>query len=227
MNIHRECRSLLSLIQIVSGNLPTGGFSYSKGLESAIEYGWVKSLEDFLNWQKQWIHEQLIYIDWPMLKRCYYYTKINDSKNFKKCALQILSYRDTYELRLEEQRRGKAMEKLISQWYDPISDSWAVAFKCSGLASMAWLGYEWNIPIKNLALGYAYNALESSIMVGLKLLPFGQRTAQKLLRYLVEFLPNAWDKADLVKDHEVGGNFLLQSIASACHEDQYSRLFSS
>lgn len=220
-------KSLLSLMQIISSVFPTGGFSYSKGLELAVEYGWVDSIENFLDWEKQWIHGQLINLDWPIIKRCYYCVQSNDAKGFKECAMYLLSYRDTSELRLEEEYKGKAISKLILQWYYPIDKDWVLAFECSGLASLSWLGCIWNIPIKNLALGYAYNMLETSVMVGLKLIPFGQKTAQRLLKYLLEFLPDAWNQFNLTKDDELGNSFLLQSIASACHETQYSRLFKS
>lgn len=220
-------KSLLSLLQLTSSTFPTGGFSYSRGLELAIEYGWISSIKNFLDWQKQWIYGQLIDLDWPMLKRCYSYVQVNDAKNFKECAIHILSYRDTYELRLEEQCRGRAISKLILQWYLPIDNRWVSAFEYSGLAALSWLGCMWNIPVKDLALGYAYNMLETSVMVGLKLVPFGQQTAQKLLKYLVDFLPNVWNESNLVNDSELGNSFLLQSIASARHETQYSRLFRS
>lgn len=219
--------SLLSLMQIVSSVFPTGGFGYSKGLELAVESGWVNSIENFLDWQKQWIYGQLIDLDWPMLKRCYNCVQINDAKKFKECAVYILSCRDTSELRLEEQCKGKAISRVILQWYTPINDYWISAFEFSGLASLSWLGCIWNIPIKDLALGYAYNILETAVMVGLKLIPFGQQTAQKLLKYLLGLLPDAWIQADLVTDNELGNSFLLQSIASSCHETQYSRLFRS
>lgn len=228
ININQNnSRSLLSLMQLMSPNLPIGGFNYSRGLEFAIESGWINSIENFLDWKKQWIHGPLMYLEWPMLKRCYFYTKHNDAERFKECAIKIVSYLDTNELRLEEQQRGRAIAQLIFQWYSPINDCWIAAFKHSGLASIAWLGYTWNIPIKDLALGYAYNMLEASVMVGLKLIPFGQKTAQYLLKHLVEFFPEAWNQANIIKDDELGSNFLLQSIASACHEVQYSRLFRS
>ncbi|URJ31678.1 urease accessory protein UreF [Blochmannia endosymbiont of Camponotus modoc] len=220
--------SVLSLMQLVSSNFPVGGFAYSQGLEWAVECNWVNSVETFYSWQQQWIDGPLIYLEWPMLKRCYYYTQIKDEMNFFQCALRILSYRDTHELRLEEQQRGKALSKIILQWYPCTGGgAWLSALEHSGLASIAWLGYMWGISLENLALGYAYNMLESATMTGLKLVPFGQITAQKLLRSLVERLPNDWKKSDMITDHELGSGFPLQSIASSCHETQYSRLFRS
>lgn len=221
-------KSFLLLMQLISPAFPVGSFSYSRGLEWAVERGWVDSLQTFMNWQKQWINGQLLYLEWPMIQRCYYCVETNNAAQFFQCALKILSYRDTYEIRLEEQQRGKAITQLILQWYSPVNKNWLLGLECSGLASIVWLGYMWKIPIENLALGYAYNILESSVMVGLKLVPFGQKAAQKLLRYLIDFLVSAWDKFVVIQDNnELGSSFPLQSIASSCHETQYSRLFRS
>lgn len=227
MYFNKDYKAFLSLMQLISPNFPVGGFSYSKGLEWAVDRGWVHSVETFVEWQKQWINGQLLYVDWPMIKYCYHYTKINDALLFCRYASEILSYRDTYELRLEERQRGKAITQLILQWYFPINKYWLLGLESSGLAAMTWLGCMWNISLENLSLGYAYSILESSIMVGLKLIPFGQNTAQGLLRYLTEFLINAWYQVNIITSNELGSNFPLQAIASACHETQYSRLFRS
>ncbi|CAJ0996020.1 Urease accessory protein UreF [Sodalis praecaptivus] len=64
-------------------------------------------------------------------------------------------------------------------------------------------------------------------MAGLKLVPFGQQTAQGLLAALAATLPAAWQRAASLEDEALGGSFPLQAIASACHETQYSRLFRS
>lgn len=223
----KNSRSLLSLIQLISSAFPVGGFSYSRGLEWAIERGWINSVETFSDWQKQWIDSQLLYLEWPMMKRFYYYINVNDAVRFFQCASKVVSYRDTFEIRLEEQQRGKSITKLILQWYYPVDRYWLLGLEMSGLASISWLGYMWKIPMEDLALGYAYNILESSVIVGLKLVPFGQQTAQKLLRYFRDCLIHSWNQVDLVKDYELGNSFLLQSIASSCHETQYSRLFRS
>lgn len=227
MFFNKKNKSLLSLLQLMSPTLPIGGFSYSRGLEWAIESKQVYSVETFSNWQKQWILGQLLYLEWPMIRRFYYCIRMNNAMKFFQYALQILSYRDTYEIRLEEQQRGKSITQLILQWYAPIDEFWLLGLERSGLASIVWLGYMWEISLENLSLGYAYSMLESSVMAGLKLVPFGQKTAQKLLKYLIEFLIDIWNQGIVIKDHELGSTFPLQSIASSCHETQYSRLFRS
>lgn len=214
-------------MQLISSAFPIGGFSYSRGLEWAIDVGWIRSIEAFSDWQKQWMLGPLLYLEWPMIQRFYYYIQKNDAVHFFKCSLQILSYRDTYEIRLEEQQRGKIITQLILEWYSPVNKYWLLGWENSGLAAMVWLGYMWGISIENLSLGYAYNMLESSVMTGLKLVPFGQKTAQNLLRYLTGFLIDVWNRNYVIRDCELGSSFPLQSIASSCHETQYSRLFRS
>lgn len=227
MHISDDYRAFFSLMQLMSPNFPTGGFSYSRGLEWAVDCGWVNSKETFTEWQKQWINGQLLHLDWPMMRCCYNYTKMDDAVHFFRCASKILSYRDTYEIRLEERQRGQVMAQLILQWYSPVNEYWLLGVESSGLAAIAWLGCMWKIPLEMLSLGYAYNMLESSVITGLKLVLFGQSTAQKLLRYLTEFLIHAWNQVIFIKNNELGSSFPLQSIASACHEIQYSRLFRS
>lgn len=227
MCLDKDYRAFFALMQLISPNFPIGGFSYSRGLEWAVSFGWVNSTETFSEWQKQWINGQLLYLDWPMMKCCYDYTKMDDPVNFFQCALKILSYRDTYEIRLEEQQRGQMMTQLILQWYSSINKHWLLGLESSGLAAIAWLGCMWKIPLETLSLGYAYNMLESSVITGLKLVLFGQSTAQKLLKCLTEFLIHAWHQVASINNNALGSSFPLQSIASACHETQYSRLFRS
>lgn len=187
--------ALLRLMQLISPSLPVGGFTYSQGLEWAVECGWVATPDAFARWQQQLIDCQLSCLDLPLLQRLYRCARQQDDAGFARWSAMAVSCRETRELRLEEQ---------------------------SGLAALAWLGWQWRIPLQPLALGYGYSTLEGSVMAGLKLVPFGQQTAQGLLATLAATLPAAWQHATALD-----GSFPLQAIASACHETQYSRLFRS
>lgn len=220
--------ALLRLMQLISPSLPVGGFSYSQGLEYAVEAGWVGNDADFVRWQRQIITDQLSCLDWPVLLRLYRACEANDSAGFGYWSDFLLANRETRELRQEEMQRGQALARLIDEWPDmPVAPSWQPALRQCQLAAVAWLGQRWAIPSEPLALGYGYGWLESSVMAGLKLVPFGQQKAQNLLRELSALLPAAYEQAALLPDGELGGGFPLQSVASACHESQYSRLFRS
>lgn len=220
--------ALLRLMQLISPSLPVGGFTYSQGMEWAVEAGWVASSGEFSDWQRHIITDTLGAVDWPVLIRLYNACETSDSAQFAFWSDFLLACRETHELRLEERQRGQALSRLILEWRDlPLSESWLPALRQSQLAGMAWLGRQWRIPLHSLALGYGYSVLESGVMAGLKLVPFGQQKAQSLLHELSALLPAAFDRAQALHDDELGGSFPLQSIASSCHETQYSRLFRS
>jgi len=61
--------ALLRLLQLASPGLPVGGFTYSQGLEWAVEAGWVRDIEGFSAWQREQMHDTLAYLDWPVLAR--------------------------------------------------------------------------------------------------------------------------------------------------------------
>lgn len=221
-------QALLRLLQLISPSLPVGGFTYSQGLEWAVEAAWVASVAAFRRWQQRIISDTLSTLEWPLLNRLYRCCEQQDSAGFADWTQFLLASRETRELRQEERQRGQALVRLLAEWPGlPLTEPWAAAMRQSQLAALAWLGQQWSIPLAPLALGYGYSWLESSVMAGLKLVPFGQQQAQGLLRELAALLPPAYLQASTLPDDRLGGSFPLQAIASACHETQYSRLFRS
>ena len=61
----------LRLMQLASSALPVGSFTWSQGLEWAVEIGWVKSADDFSDWQIQQMEQNFYTVDLPLLARLY------------------------------------------------------------------------------------------------------------------------------------------------------------
>ena len=219
--------ALLRLLQLASPGLPVGGFTYSQGLEWAVEAGWVKSVADFGAWQREQLHDTLGYLDWPVLARLYRACQADDAKLFAYWSRFLLANRETSELRLEETQRGSALARLLDGWQLGQDPAWRSSLELSQLGGMAWLGAHWSIPLRQLALGHGFAWLEGAVMAGVKLVPFGQQAAQTLLRDLGEELPAVLDHALALDDDQLGGGLPLLAIASSCHETQYTRLFRS
>lgn len=219
--------ALLRLLQLASPGLPVGGFTYSQGLEWAVEAGWVKSAADFGAWQREQLHDTLGYLDWPVLARLYRACQADDAELFAYWSRLLLANRETSELRLEETQRGSALARLLDGWQLGQDPAWRSSLELSQLGGMAWLGVHWSIPLRHLALGHGFAWLEGAVMAGVKLVPFGQQAAQTLLRDLGEALPAVLDHALALDDDQLGGGLPLLAIASSCHETQYTRLFRS
>ncbi|QVM94511.1 urease accessory protein UreF [Pseudomonas sp. B21-032] len=218
---------LLRLLQLASPSLPVGGFTYSQGLEWAVEAGWVQGAEGFRAWQRQQIEDTLCHLDWPLLARLYQACLADDAEAFARWSRFLLANRETAELRLEERQRGMALTRLLDGWQLGQAPQWRSSLELSQLGGMAWLGVHWDIPLADLALAHGYAWLEGAVMAGVKLVPFGQQAAQTLLRDLSETLPAVLVTALALDDDQLGGGLPLLAIASARHETQYTRLFRS
>ena len=57
----------LRMLQLASASLPVGGYTYSQGLEWAVEAGWVRTVADFVRWQTEQIHDTLVSPIWAPL----------------------------------------------------------------------------------------------------------------------------------------------------------------
>lgn len=217
----------LRLMQLASSSLPVGSFTWSQGLEWAVEIGWVKSVDDFSGWQIQQMEHNFFTVDLPLLARLYRACEQDDLAAARRWTAYLLACRETRELRDEERSRGIAFTRLVTDWEPDCSQEWRTLFADSQLCGMAWLGVRWKIPLTNLALSLGYSWIESAVMAGVKLVPFGQQAAQRLIISLCDRYAQGLAQALAYPDTRLGSATPLAAIASARHETQYSRLFRS
>lgn len=217
----------LRLLQLASGSLPVGSFTWSQGLEWAVEIGWVKSADDFRRWQTQQMEQSLFTVDIPLLARLYRASEQDDIAAARRWTAYLLACRETRELRDEERSKGTAFTRLVIDWEPDCSREWRTLFSDSQLPGMAWLAVRWRIPLADLALSFGYSWIESAVMAGVKLVPFGQQAAQRLIILLCDRYAQGLTAALACPDDGLGSATPLAAIASARHETQYCRLFRS
>ena len=217
----------LRLMQLASSALPVGSFTWSQGLEWAVEIGWVKSVDDFSAWQIQQMEQNFFTVDLPLLARLYRACELDDLDAARRWSAYLLACRETRELRDEERSRGAAFTRLVTAWEADCSREWRTLFTDSQLCGMAWLAVRWRIPLTELALSLGYSWIESAVMAGVKLVPFGQQAAQRLIIALCDRYAQGLAQALATPDASLGSATPLAAIASARHETQYSRLFRS
>lgn len=218
---------LMRLMQLTSSNLPVGGYSWSQGLEWAVEAGWVTDAASFGLWQRQQMVSSFFTVDLPVFVRMYHACEQNDIAASQYWTNYLLACRETRELREEELNRGAAFSRLISDWHPDCPLSWRILCQKSQLTGMAWLGVRWCIGLTDMALSLGYSWIENSVMAGIKLVPFGQKVAQQLILHLCEVYITEMPGALATADCDIGSTSPLAAIASSRHETQYSRLFRS
>lgn len=218
---------LVRLLQLVSPSLPTGAFSYSQGIEWAVESGWIRDAAGLDAWLRGQLDGVLARVDGPLLARLYRAARDLDEDGFEHWGQIVLASRESAELRAEEQARGRALADLLVALGLPAAAGWRSLIAGSQLAGFAFAAASWSIPIGEAATGYCWSWLENQVLAGVKLVPLGQTQGQALLLALGERIPAVVETGLSLADDGIGASLPALAIASAAHETQYTRLFRS
>mgnify|MGYP000571989757 FL=1 len=217
----------LRLYQLISPSLPIGAFTYSQGLEWAIEAGWVKNEQALEQWLESVLAHSVSTLELPVMIRLCRAFEGQDVEAVHYWTQFLIASRETSELRKEERQRGQALATLLPNLNVAIDDSVIEAVRSTQIAGFALAAQQFDISIQSACAGYLWSWLENAVMAGVKLVPLGQTSGQKLLMRLSERVPTAVERALAIVDDEVGSSTPALAIASSRHETQYTRLFRS
>lgn len=78
MSITTTDIALLRLLQLSSAALPVGGYSFSQGMETAVEEGWLTSRAEVEQWLVPQLQCSLARVDLPLLQRQLCAARIGD-----------------------------------------------------------------------------------------------------------------------------------------------------
>jgi urease accessory protein len=222
-----ESQALLRLIHLVSPSLPVGAFSYSQGIEWAVETGWIRTAKDLDAWLSDQLRNALAPLDLPLLIRMHRAAANGDREAMERWVEWLIAARETAELRSEEASRGRALAELLVSWDAPRALAWKPLLARAQAAGFALAAVSWGVSARETALGYAWAWLENLVLAGVKIVPLGQTQGQQLLERLVPRIPDTVAGALAREDADIGASCPALAIASAAHETQYTRLFRS
>ena len=226
------------LLQLCSANLPVGGFSFSQGLEYAVEMGWLTCPETTSSWIKINLEESIAQTDLAILKRLFNALSQQGSTEGSEYDLIAFNYwnnhliacRESHELLLSDLAMGKALIRLIKQLdninidaYQPIIQLKEISF----VSAFALCAYVFKLDLISAQSGYCWTYIDNQVAAATKLVPLGQTQAQNLLFNLSENTQLIIEKSNHIADEDIGTSLPHLAMASAWHETQYSRLFRS
>jgi len=223
--------ALIRLIHLSSPSLPTGGFAYSQGLEWAVEAGWVKDAATLHDWVLSIAKASMAGVDIPLFRILYDCAEKEDAVAFDRAADLVLAFRETREMRQEEQNRGRALATLLRDLGLPnlagADSPWFGLASGCHLAGFALASQGWKIPVARAAEGYVWAWLENLVIAAVKLIPLGQTQGQKTLARLAEHIGPVVDEGLKRSEKDLGGALPAMAIAGCRHETQYTRLYRS
>ena len=101
--------ALLRLIWLASPALPVGGFSYSEGLEPAVEAGLVRDDASAGEWLVQQLHGSLARSDLAVVARAVEAVRANDAEWLAQLDDWVRRTRETSEFRQQTEQMGKSL----------------------------------------------------------------------------------------------------------------------
>lgn len=219
-----------ALLRLASPQLPIGGYSYSQGLEMAVDNGRVSDSES----ARRWISDQLLLnlarFEAPLLlAHCTAAAEENWADLLQHCEEHRAS-RETRELHQESRQMGYSLQQLLNGL--PELDAPARAFleqRAEPHLALGWAlaARAWQIKPQDALAAWLWSWLENQLAVLMKTLPLGQQAAQRLTSQLLPLLQEAQQHASHLKPEYYGSAAFGLSLASMAHERQYSRLFRS
>ncbi|GAB6140950.1 urease accessory protein UreF [Methylosoma difficile] len=219
--------SLLRLLQLVSPGLPIGMYSYSQGLERAVDDGWVSTPDTAREWIGGVLQTSMTRVDVPVLLRLCSAWQNQDHAEVTHWSKTLTACRETSELRAEDRQTGQALAKLLIKLDMPEAEAWQRQSEATLATVFSLAAVRWGIDPRHAAMGYVWGWLENQVLCAVKLVPLGQVAGQQLLQALAAQIPEQVDAAVLLDDEDIGGSAFGLALASSRHEMQYSRLFRS
>jgi len=224
--------ALLRILWLASPALPVGGFSYSEGLEAAVDAGLVHDEASASGWITDQLHLGLARSDLPVVAQAMRAWRTHDLPRLQTLNDWVLQTRETRELRLQTEQMGRSLlewarslgelgEGLCAQLQSARLDppSYPVACACALASSPA--------SERECLVGFAFGWCENLVQAAIKAIPLGQSAGQRILARLARDIPAAVDHALSLGDDERQAFSPGLAILSARHETQYSRLFRS
>lgn len=233
MNVVTAQHTLAALLHLSSPSLPIGGFSYSQGLEAAVELGLVHDASSASHWIEQQLRTVVARSEAPLWCLLFDAWQSRDRQTVEAWNTWFHASRETQELRQETTQMGRSLYKLSLelQWADALAHEWLdaldpITLPCAHTAVCVGLGLARN----NALTGYLFTWLENQVTAAIKSVPLGQVAGRRILYQLQSQIPHVHEEACRRSQAQPPSlnTFAPQyTLISSRHETQFSRLFRS
>jgi urease accessory protein len=226
----RDSGALYRLMAWLSPAYPVGAFSYSGGLEWAVEAGDVNDATTLEQWLAVMIGEGSGFCDAVLLVDAHRAIVANDDAALAAAAELGAAFAPSRERFLETTAQGRAffdttraawactaLDRLAAAWDGPLAYPVAVGVAAAGHG----------IPIEATTAAFLHAVATNLISAGLRLVPLGQTDGQRVLAALEPIIAATSERALACRLDEIGGAAFRVDLASMRHETQYTRLFRS
>ena len=225
----RSPLQLIRLLQLASPVLPVGAYSYSQGLESAVETGTVRDESSAAVWIDDALMQVVARFEGPILLRMLAAMAQSEPDELYALNRLFLASRESAELRAETVQMGRSLSRLLGE-LEQTGPSAAVlgaleepAYPCA----WACAAVAFELTHAEAYAGYLWSWTENQVLAAVKLVPLGQSAGQRILAQLASRISSIATTAENSAEQQLTNFAPGLAIASSMHETQYTRLFRS
>lgn len=225
-----DTTELVALLHLASPALPIGAYSYSQGLEAALDTALIRDADGVRDWIASGLADVLAHGELPLLAHQLERWRTHDADALATANDEFVASRESAELRRETEQMGWSLAQLC------VSLEWGDAARRATLARLSPIALPSAFafaaaahdasPDATLA-AYAFGWIENQTAAAIKAVPLGQLAGQKIIAALREPIRDAVRRALATPPAAINTFAPQLGILSARHESQYSRLFRS
>jgi urease accessory protein len=225
-----EGAALYRLMTWLSPAFPVGAFSYSSGIEWAVEAGDIKDADTLQAWLAVMLAEGGGYCDAVLFAQAHGATLSGDVTALRAVAELAAAFAPSKERHLETTAQGNAfVAAACAAWpcaaLDRLKAAWdgAVAYPVAVAVASAGHG----IAVEPALAAYLQALAANWVSAGVRLIPLGQTQGLHVLAALEPVVAATAARALAATLDDIGSTALRADLAGARHETQYTRLFRS
>jgi len=218
------------LLAWTSPAYPIGGFSYSHGIEMAVEQGLLRNRADLAGYIGAVLADGAAAVDGPLLAAAWRAAHARDEAALDAVAILGAAFRGTAETALESLQQGDSFARITqSAWPDARFAAFAARHP-GRLAHAVTFGAAagfCTLPLRAACYAYLSGFVANLVSAGVRLVPLGQTDGQIATAALVADVTRATDVALATSLDAMGSAAPMLDLFSMAHETQYTRLFRS
>ena len=225
-----EAAALYRLMTWLSPAFPVGAFSYSSGIEWAVEAGDVTDAASLRDWLAAMLSEGSGFCDAVFLAQAHRAASTQDEASLCEIAELAAAFVPSRERQLETSTQGRAFIEIArSAWACDGLDGMVAACGSSMVYPVAvgLVSAGHAVPLEPALHAFLHAVMSNWISAGARLVPLGQTDSQRILAGLEADVAATAKRALEASLDDLGSATFRADLASLRHETQYTRLFRS
>lgn len=217
----------VKLLQLASPALPVGAYSYSQGLEAAVEAGIVRDAVTAARWIGDVLALSVLGMEAPLLLRLVAAWESSDEAAVRRWNDELVASRETAELRAETLQMGYSLRRLVRELGVEGAPRLDAFEELAYPTAFAFAAAAWRIDAHEALTAYLFAWIENQVLAAVKTVPLGQTEGQRILLDLAQRIAGGVETAAALGDDDLSNLAPGLALLSARHETQYSRIFRS